>query len=84
MSHTSWITTLTTSGLIFTETCLSVSKEWVRSWSHAFLITNDKTVPKKTFGSPSGKEIRKMAIAKPFALNAHAISATWLDKADKK
>ena len=36
-----------TYGIIFTEIFLDVSKEWVRSWSHAFLITNLKMLAKK-------------------------------------
>ena len=45
MLHTSQ----TTLGTIF----FGVSKELVRSWSHASLITTLKTFAKTTFGSPS-------------------------------
>ena len=38
---------ITTWGTIFMERSFSVSNEWVRSWSHAFLITYDKTLTKK-------------------------------------
>ena len=41
--HASQITTWT----LFMERPFSVSKEWVKSWSHAFLITYPKTFPKK-------------------------------------
>ena len=41
--HESRITTWAT---IVKERPFSVSKEWVRSWSHAFLITNYKTLTK--------------------------------------
>ena len=37
------------------ETHFSVSNEWVRPWSHAFLITYQKTFTKKLFGGPSRK-----------------------------
>ena len=50
--HTSQITTC---GTIFSERHFRVSKEWVRSWSHAFLITYHKTLTKKLFGGPSRK-----------------------------
>ena len=42
--HASRITTL---GKIFTKIPFGLPKEWVRSWSHAFLITNAKTLAKK-------------------------------------
>ena len=48
--HTSRITTW---GTIFTERHFNVFKEWVRSWSHVFLITYQKTFTKKLFGGPS-------------------------------
>ena len=38
---------ITTWGTRFTETLFSVSKEWARSWSHAFLIIYHKTFAKK-------------------------------------
>ena len=44
MAHTSSITTW---GTLFTERLFSVSKEWVRSWSHASLIIYYKTFAKK-------------------------------------
>ena len=45
--HVPHASRITTSGTIFTEKLFSVSKEWVRPWSHAFLITYDKTLTKK-------------------------------------
>ena len=45
--HVPHASRITTSGTIFTERRFSVSKEWVRPWSHAFLITYDKTFTKK-------------------------------------
>ena len=42
--HASRITTL---GKIFTKIPFGLPKEWVRSWSHAFLITNAKLLAKK-------------------------------------
>ena len=51
--HSSWITT---SALIFTETCLGVSKEWVRFSSHAFLKTNEKTFSKNFWQSVQKKD----------------------------
>ena len=49
----------TTSGTIFTERLFSVSKEWVRSWSHAFLITYDKTLTKKLLAVRPEKVTRR-------------------------
>ena len=45
--HVPHASRITTSGTIFTEKLFSVSKEWVRPGSHAFLITYDKTLTKK-------------------------------------
>ena len=72
MRHTTWRT-------IFTERPFSVSKEWVRSWSHAFLIADHKTLtkkflavrPEKVTRRKKRKKTRKV-IAKLFALNANA------------
>ena len=50
---------ITTSGVIFMERIFSVSKEWVRSWSHGFLITYHKTFTKKLFRGPSRKTEEK-------------------------
>ena len=66
----------TTWGTIFTERFFSVSKEWVRSWSHAFLITYHKTLTIKLLvvrqqKVTRGKKTRK-AVAELFALNANA------------
>ena len=57
-----------------------VFKERLRSWSHAFLITYNKTLIKKLFGDTSRKSDKKekkkekktrMAIGKLFGLNAN-------------
>ena len=50
---------ITTFGTMFTERHFRVSKEWVRSWSHDFLITYHKTFTKKLFGGPSRKSDEK-------------------------
>ena len=50
---------ITTCGTIFTERHFSVSKEWVRSWSHASLITYHETFTKKLFSGPSRKSDKK-------------------------
>ena len=56
-----------------------VSKEWVRSWSHAFLITNLKTFSKKLLAVCPEKGTRRkkrnktrMAIVNLVALKANA------------
>ena len=76
--HTSWIKAW---GKIFIERLFSVSQWWVRSWSHAFLITYDKTLTKNLLAVRPDKVTRRkkrknkkarMAIAKPFTLNANA------------
>ena len=54
--HALWITT---SGTIFTERHFSMSKDWVRPWSHALYITYHKTFTRKYFGSPSRKSDEK-------------------------
>ena len=70
---------ITTWENVFTEIFLGVSKEWVRSWSHAFLITNLKTLVKKLLTVRPEKVRRRkkrnksrMAIAKLFVLKANA------------
>ena len=50
---------ITTWGTIFIKNFFSVSKEWIRSWSQAFLITNIKTLAKKLFDSRSIKSDEK-------------------------
>ena len=54
--HTSRITSW---GTMFTEIFLDVSKEWVRSWSHAFLITTLKTLAKKLLAVHPEKVMRR-------------------------
>ena len=66
------------------ERLFSVSKEWFRSWPHAFLITYDKTLtekllavhPEKVAQRKKRKKQTRKAIAKLFALNTNAISDT--------
>ena len=68
----------TTSGTILTEIFFGVSKECVRSWPHAFFITNLKTLVKKLLAVLPEKVFRRkkrktgMTIAKLFALHANA------------
>ena len=50
---------ITTWGPIFAETFFGVSKEWVRSWSHAFLIINFKTLAKNLLAVCKEKETGK-------------------------
>ena len=70
---------LTTYGTIFLEIFFGVSKEWVKSWSHVFLISNLNIFPKKLLVVRPEKGTRRekknktrMAIAKLIALNAKA------------
>ena len=80
LCHVLHASRITTCGTIFTERHFSVSKEWVRSWSHTFLITYHKTLIKKLFGGTSRncdekekkKKKTRMKIVKFFALNANA------------
>ena len=80
--HVPHASRITTSGTIFTKIFFGVSKEWVRSWPHAFLITNLKTLtkkllavrPEKWTGRERKQKKTRMPIAKLFALNANAIS----------
>ena len=55
LCHVPHASRITTCGTIFTERHFSVSKEWVRSWSHAFLITSHKTLIKKLSGEKENK-----------------------------
>ena len=73
--HALWIRTSET---IFMEICSGMSKEWVRSWSHVFLITKVKTFHKKLLAVCPEKVARRkkrkktrMAIAKLFALDTN-------------
>ena len=59
LCHVPHASRITTCGTIFTERHFSVSKEWVRSWSHDFLITYHKTLTKKLFGGTSRKSDEK-------------------------
>ena len=71
---------LTTSGTILTEIFFSVSKEWFRYWSHAFLKINIKILAEKLLAVHPEKGTRRkkrkktrMEIAKLFTLNVNAI-----------
>ena len=75
LCHVPHVSRITTWGTTFMERHFSVSREWVRPWSNAFLITYQKTFTKKLFGGPYRKSDKKekkkktrMAIAKLFAL----------------
>ena len=59
LCHVPHASRITTCGTIFTKRHFSVSKEWVRSWSHTFLINYHKTLAKKLFGGPSRKSDEK-------------------------
>ena len=59
LCHVPHASRITACGIIFTERHFSVSKEWVRSWSHSFLITYYKTLIKKLFGGTSRKSDEK-------------------------
>ena len=81
LSHVTHASRKTTSRTIFKERLFSVSKEWVSSWSHAFLITYHKTLAKKLLAVRLEKVTRRKkrkktrkAIAKLFTLNANAIN----------
>ena len=72
--HTSRMTTWIT---IFTRILFSVSKKWVRSWSHVFVITYHETLPRKLLAirpeKVTTKEKRRktrQSIATFFELNA--------------
>ena len=74
--HASRITTWET---VFTKIFFAVSKEWVRSWSHASKVTNLKTLAKKLLAVPPKialgirkRERTRIAIPKRFALHANA------------
>ena len=83
LCHVPHASRITACGTIFIERHFSVSKEWVRSWSHSFLITYYKTLIKKLFGGTSRKSDEKekkkrkkktrMPTAKLFAFHANAI-----------
>ena len=57
--HVSHASRITTCGTIITKRHFNVSKEWVRSWSHVFLITYHKILIKKLFGGPFRKSDEK-------------------------
>ena len=63
-----------------------MAKEWVRSWSHAFLIAYHKTLSKKLLAirlekvTRRKKEKTRKAITKLFALNANAIRGINVQK----
>ena len=55
---------ITISESTFTERLFSVSKEWIRSWSHTFLITYDKTLTNRLLAVRLEKETRRKKIKK--------------------
>ena len=76
--HVTHASGITTSETTFPKICFGVSKEWVRSWPHVFLITKIKKLTKKLLEVRPQKVTRRekkkktrMAIAKLFALNAN-------------
>ena len=80
LCHVPHASRITTRGTTFTERIFSASKEWVKSWPHAFLITYDKTFTKKLLAVRPEKVKRRekkdktrKAITKLFASNANAV-----------
>ena len=77
--HVPHMPQITTWGTISVEICFDVPEEWVRSWSHVFVITKVKTLPRKLFEVRPQKVTRRkkgriktrMTIAKLSALNAN-------------
>ena len=59
LCHVPHASRIATCGRIFAKRHFSVSKEWVRSWSHAFLITYHKTLIKRFFSGESRKSDEK-------------------------
>ena len=47
-----YVSRVTTSGTSFTKLPFDVSKEWVRSWSHTYFLTNFKTFLKRLLVVP--------------------------------
>ena len=81
--HVPHASRITIWGTIFMEIHFSVSKEWARSWSNAFLITYDKMFIKDLLAVRPVKVTRRKkrkknrarkTIAKLFALNANSKS----------
>ena len=74
--HVPHASQITTSRLNFTEICFGVSKEWVRSWLHVFLISWLKSfwqsVQNKWREAKTEKKL-EWQLQKLFALNANAI-----------
>ena len=71
--HVRHASRITSSGILFMERPFHVSKEWVRSWSHASLIIFNKTFA-ETFKAVRPKfcregERKRKAVAKCYALN---------------
>ena len=78
LCHLPHASRITTCGTIFAEIFSGVSKKWVRSWSHTFLIANVKTLTRKLLAvrQEKGREGKKtrIAVSKLFPLNANAIN----------
>ena len=76
--HVQHVSQITTSGTIFSEIFFGTFKEWVRSWPHAFLITNLKMLAKTLLvirpekQTSRKKRKTKLVIVKLFALHANA------------
>ena len=72
LCHVPHASRITTCGTVFTERHFSVSKKWMRSWSHT--LFGHKTFTKKLFGGPSRKsdEKEKKKKKKKTVLNAKA------------
>ena len=78
--HVPHASQITTWRKILTEVFVGVSKEWVRSWSHASVMTNVKKLAKKLLSvrpkTALGirKRKKRMAITKRFAPYANTIT----------
>ena len=62
--HLPYASRITISESTFTERLFSVSKEWIRSWSHTFLITYDKTLTNRLLAVRLEKETGSKKIKK--------------------
>ena len=70
--HVPYASRIPTSGTIFRERCFGVFKEWVRSWSHVFLITKIKTLAKKLLVVRPEKVTRRKKNKKTYNGNCKA------------
>ena len=76
--HVPRVPQITAWGTISVEICFDVPEEWVRSWSHVFVITKVtlprkllEVRPEKVTRRKKGRIKTRMTIAKFFALNAN-------------